>query len=92
MINALPKCLKRLKKGGDPKWIKVSSMPKIGEYELKLLAHNGSSFKNWSFLTIQPAWCKILNQIKTAKSLIIKKIVIGLYDVEKIMKENHILY
>ena len=38
---------------GEPEWIKAKTMPKIAEYQLKLMSHNGSGFDSWIILNIR---------------------------------------
>ena len=64
--------LKRYKT--EPKWVKMKSAPRILEFELKIFAHNGPCFDCWILLNTPPNWCRVINPIKTAKSLITEKL------------------
>ena len=61
---------------GEPK--KVDG--KIVEYELYMLAHNGSSFDTYIILNNLPKWRRIVNIIKNGKGIISLRIFNGCID------------
>ena len=58
----------------EPNWINVKSKPVFAEYELELIAHNGSGFYSLNTLNNLPSCCRIINPIETARGLITVKI------------------
>ena len=56
---------------GEPKKINRNGKEFISEYDLKLIAHNGSGFDTWIILNNLPEGCKIMNMIKNGKNGII---------------------
>ena len=76
-INEMLDSLLRLK--GEPK--KVDG--KIVEYELYMLAHNGSSFDTYIVLNVLPKWRRIVSIIKNGKGIISLRIFNGYIDDKK---------
>ena len=64
---------------GEPRYIIDKTGRKVlCEYELKLIAHNGSGFDSWIVLNNLPDWCSIISMIKkTGKGIISLKILNG---------------
>ena len=67
---------------GEPKKINRNGREFIAEYDLKLIAHNGSGFDTWIILNNLPEGCKIMNMIKNGKGIISLKIFNGMVDVK----------
>ena len=59
---------------GEPRYINKNGKRTLSEYELKMIAHNGSGFDIWIILYNLPEWCSIGNMIKTGKGIISLKI------------------
>ena len=60
---------------GEPRYIfNKDGKRTLSEYELKMVAHNGSGFDIWIILYNLPEWCSIVNMIKTGKGIISLKI------------------
>ena len=71
---------------GEPKRIKVKSMPMIGGFDLKLIGNNGSEFDSWIISYNLPTCCRLINPIETAKGLNTEKILIRFCDVKQKFK------
>ena len=67
---------------GEPKKINRNGKEFIAEYELKLIAHNGSGFDTWIILNNLPSWSRIMNLIKNGKGIISLKIFNGMVNVK----------
>ena len=67
---------------GEPRKIMKNGKEFIVEYDLKLVAHNGSGFDTWIILNNLPKECKIMNMIKNGKGIISLKIYNGMVDVK----------
>ena len=75
---------------GEPRYnIDKNGKKVLCEYELKLIAHNGSGFDSWIILNNLPEWCTIVSMIKTGKGIISLKILTAMYVVKTGRKENH---
>ena len=59
---------------GESKKLYRNGKEYIAEYELKLIAHNGSGFDTWIILNNLPERCRIMNLIKNGKGIISLKI------------------
>ena len=71
---------------GEPKKINRNGREFIAEYDLKLIAHNGSGFDTWVILNNLPEGCKIMNMIKNGKGIISLKIFNGMVNVKAYSK------
>ena len=71
---------------GEPKKIEKNGKEIIVEYELKMIAHNGSGFDSWIILDNLPEWCRITSMIKTGKGIINMKIYNGMCDIKPNIK------
>ena len=67
---------------GEPKKIEKNGKEIIVEYELKMIAHNGSGLDSWIILDNLPEWARITSMIKTGKGIINMKIYNGMCDVK----------
>ena len=75
---------------GEPKKIEKNGKKITIEYEMKMIAHNGSGFDSWIILDNLPEWCRITSMIKTGKGIINMKIYNGMCNV-KTNKERKIV-
>ena len=73
---------------GEPKKINRNGREFIAEYDLKLIAHNGSGFDTWIILNNLPEGCKIMNMIKNGKGIISLKIFNVMVDVKSYSKSK----
>ena len=68
---------------GEPRYIfNKNGKFTLSEYELKMIAHNGSGFDSYIILNNLPEWCSIVNMIKTGKGIISLKIHNGNVDIK----------
>ena len=79
-ITKMFKKLQDLK--GEPKKIEKNEKEITAEYEMKMIAHNGSGFDSWIILDNLPELCRITSMIKTAKGIINIKIYNGMCNVK----------
>ena len=75
---------------GEAKKIEKNGKEITIEYEMKMIAHNGSGFDSWIILDNLPEWCRITSMIKTGKGIINMKIYNGICNV-KTNKEGEIV-
>ena len=87
-ITKMFKKLQDLK--GEPKKIEKNGKEITVEYEMKMIAHNGSGFDNWIILDNLPEWCRITSMIKTGKGIINMNIYNGMCNV-KTNKEGKLI-
>ena len=81
--DCIEKMFKKLRDvKGEPKKIEKNGKEIIVEYELKMIAHNGSGLDSWIILDNLPEWARITSMIKTGKGIINMKIYNGMCDVK----------
>ena len=78
---------------GEPRYtIDKNGKKMLCEYELKLIAHNGSGFDSWKILNNLPEWCTIVSMIKTGKGITSLKILNGFVCYKKRVESKTTVY